>query len=38
MGRKKDRDDEAKVRFLTRYVIETSWGLEAQQRTPDKPS
>lgn len=36
MARVKDRDDEAKVRFLSRAVIGTAWGLSALQRIPSK--
>lgn len=38
LARIKDRDDEAKVRFLTRAVIGTQWGLSSLQRTPNETS
>lgn len=37
MARINDREDEAKVRFLTKAVIRTPWGLAALQRTHNDP-
>lgn len=38
MARPKDRDDEAKVRFLSSAVNGTAWGLSALQRLPAERS
>lgn len=38
MARVKDKDNEAKVRLLTKAVSGTRWGLHAQQRVPVEPS
>lgn len=37
MVRWKDRDDEAKGRFLTKAVVGTEWGLKVLQRTLADP-
>lgn len=38
MARAENRDDEAKVRLLTKAVTATEWGVNVQQRIPAEPS
>lgn len=38
MGRTKNRGEKAEVRFPTREVAGTIWGINAQQRIQTEPS
>lgn len=38
MAKQNNRDDETKVRYLTKDVVGTPWGLAALQQTPIKKS